>query len=136
MVDEVAPAPDQLPRNKRWRANIGDAQEAVAFVTGINNAADERSDQRSVNRDAAFPDREDRQWVVLVLVPFEGNEIQSRDDNGRRNAEQQQVHEEVRRNAEPLAFLDRQQQTGKRRQAKYNTVPMNRNEAKIQSDWI
>ena len=102
-IHKVAPAADGLADQKAQGNQIHQRTQTQLFDPGVDDDADGRADDTAVNGQAAFPDVEDGDGIVLIAVPGEDAVVKSCAQNGKGHDAQHTVENVVIGKAELLA---------------------------------
>ena len=112
-VEEIAPAADALADQQAQRHDVQIGRQLLLLHLGEEQQAQGGADDAAVDGDAALPDVESGNRVVLVVVPLEDHVVDSGADDGQGNGEENRVDHAVHIGAElldPPAHVENRQQ--------------------------
>ena len=104
-VEEVAPAAYQLADEEAHDHQIQQRGQGALFDPAVDHDADEGTDHRAIDGQAAVPDVEHRNGVLGVFAPAENAVVGPGTEDGKGGDPQDAVQDVVLRQSRPLAAM-------------------------------
>ena len=104
-VEEVAPAADALADEQTQGHEVQVGGQLLLLYLGKEEQTQDRADDAAVDGDAALPDVEGGDGIVLVVLPLEGYIVDPGADDGQGHGEEQGVGDQVEVRTEVLGPL-------------------------------
>src|SRR5438034_69693 len=134
LVEEVPPAPDRLAERDRGRRHVEAAQDRKPPAVREPRADERAQDQPAVDREAAFPDRDDLPRIPAVVVPVERDLVEPRPHEAREDRPLTAADDVIGRQALAFGLTVAEPEAGDDRRRHQNPVPADDDGTELERD--